>query len=89
MSTPVETHAAVQRLLRFADNPVRAARIARLARGVAESTGDEFFRYLAYAIDTHADANRGFERDGICMSAALRRERDSLILTAFAQVAPR
>lgn len=83
---PIETHAAVQRLLRFADNPVRAARIARLARGVAESTGDEFFKYMAGAVEVHSDLGR-LGRSG--MRVMGERERDSLISTAFAQAAPR
>lgn len=79
---PIETPAAVQRLLRFANDRARAARIARLARSVGEKTGDDFFKYLAYAVETHADGLRGG-------GPRMFRERDSLISTAFAQAAPR
>lgn len=90
---PIETQAAVQRLLRFAEDPVRAARIARLARGVAASTGDDFFKYLSYAVDTHSDFAK-VERDEMVLGpgrlhSSMLRERDSLISTAFAQAAPR
>lgn len=80
---PIETHAAVQRLLRFANDRARAARIARLARSVGEKTGDDFFKYLAYAVETHADGRL------LAVGGPMFRERDSLISTAFAQAAPK
>lgn len=75
----------VQRLMQMADDPTRAARISKLARGVCEETCDEFFRYMAYAVDTHVD----MVRTSIpTVRIALGRERDSLIRTAFAQEVP-
>ncbi len=80
----------VSRLFRMADDPKRAARIARLARGVCEETCDEFFRYTAYAVETHADMVKCAQPgvDAPAFAQSMRKERDSLIRTAFAQAVP-
>jgi hypothetical protein len=74
----------------MADDPKRAARISKLARGVEKAFGDNFFGYLAYAVDTHQDycrCNRTLAPVSTLQRLAL--ERDSCIRTAFAQAAPR
>lgn len=75
----------VQRLMTMADDSARAARISKLARGVEKATGDTFFGYLAYAVDTHQD---GIRYSGFIGATPDDRERDGLVRAAFAQAVP-
>jgi len=75
----------VQRLMQMADDPARAARISKLARGVEKAMGDAFFGYLAYAVDAHSDMNRDSR---VWSRSQCLKERDSCIRTAFAQAVP-
>jgi hypothetical protein len=70
-------------LFSICTDPVRARRVARLARAVGNATKDEAFLYIAYAIETHQDMQRYPES-----ALMLMKERDSYMRTAIAQQVP-